>query len=125
MSRLVQGDVGSGKTMVAAAAAYLAVRNGHQAALMAPTEILARQHYASIVKMLKGTSCEGRVAVLTGSTKTRERREILERTLSGEVQILVGTHALIEDRVKFSNLGLVIIDEQHRFGVEQRARLWT
>ncbi|MBO7300651.1 MAG: ATP-dependent DNA helicase RecG [Tidjanibacter sp.] len=125
MNRLLQGDVGSGKTLVALMAMLLASDNGYQSCMMAPTEILARQHYASISKMLKGTSCEGRVAVLTGSTKTRERREILERTLSGEVQILVGTHALIEDRVKFDNLGLVVIDEQHRFGVEQRAKLWT
>ncbi len=125
MNRLLQGDVGSGKTLVALMAMLLASDNGYQSCMMAPTEILARQHYASISKMLKGTSCEGRVAVLTGSTKTRERREILERTLSGEVQILVGTHALIEDRVKFDNLGMVVIDEQHRFGVEQRAKLWT
>ena len=123
MNRLLQGDVGSGKTLVALMSMLLASDNGYQSCMMAPTEILARQHYASISKMLRGTSAEGRVAVLTGSTKTRERREILERTLSGEVQILVGTHALIEDRVQFDNLGLVIIDEQHRFGVEQRAKL--
>lgn len=125
MNRLLQGDVGSGKTLVALMSMLLASDNGYQSCMMAPTEILARQHYASISKMLTGTSCEGRVAVLTGSTKSRERREILERTLSGEIVILIGTHALIEDRVQFENLGLVVIDEQHRFGVEQRAKLWT
>lgn len=125
MNRLLQGDVGSGKTLVALMSMLLASDNGFQSCMMAPTEILARQHFASISKMLSGTSCEGRVAVLTGSTKTRERREILERTASGEILILIGTHALIEDRVKFQNLGLVVIDEQHRFGVEQRAKLWT
>ncbi len=125
MNRLLQGDVGSGKTLVALMSMLLASDNGFQSCMMAPTEILARQHFASISKMLSGTSCEGRVAVLTGSTKTRERREILERTLRGEVLILIGTHALIEDRVQFDNLGLVVIDEQHRFGVEQRAKLWT
>ena len=125
MNRLLQGDVGSGKTLVALMSMLLAGDNGYQSCMMAPTEILARQHYASITKMLAGTPCEGRVAVLTGSTKTRERREILERTLSGEVLILIGTHALIEDPVRFDNLGLVVIDEQHRFGVEQRAKLWT
>ena len=125
MNRLLQGDVGSGKTLVALMSMLLAADNGYQSCMMAPTEILARQHFASISKMLRGTSAEGRVAVLTGSTKTKERREILERTLSGEVLILVGTHALIEERVKFDNLGLVVIDEQHRFGVEQRAKLWT
>ena len=125
MNRLLQGDVGSGKTLVALMSMLLASDNGFQSCMMAPTEILARQHFASISKMLPGTSCQGRVAVLTGSTKTRERREILERTASGEILILIGTHALIEDRVKFQNLGLVVIDEQHRFGVEQRAKLWT
>jgi ATP-dependent DNA helicase RecG len=125
MNRLLQGDVGSGKTLVALMSMLLASDNGFQSCMMAPTEILARQHFASISKMLSGTSCQGRVAVLTGSTKTRERREILERTDSGEILILIGTHALIEDRVKFQNLGLVVIDEQHRFGVEQRAKLWT
>lgn len=125
MNRLLQGDVGSGKTLVALMSMLLAADNGFQSCMMAPTEILARQHHASISKMLAGTPAEGRVAVLTGSTKTRERREILERTLSGEVLILVGTHALIEDRVQFDNLGLVVIDEQHRFGVDQRAKLWT
>ena len=125
MNRLLQGDVGSGKTLVALMSMLLAADNGYQSCMMAPTEILARQHFASITKMLRGTAAEGRVAVLTGSTKVKERRQILERTESGEVLILIGTHALIEDRVKFGNLGLVVIDEQHRFGVEQRAKLWT
>lgn len=125
MNRLLQGDVGSGKTLVALMSMLLAGDNGYQSCMMAPTEILARQHFATISKMVAGTPCEGRVAVLTGSSRVKERREILERTLSGEVLILVGTHALIEDPVKFNNLGLVVIDEQHRFGVEQRAKLWT
>ena len=125
MNRLLQGDVGSGKTLVALMTMLLAADNGYQSCMMAPTEILARQHYASVARMLQGTAAEGRVAVLTGSTKTRERRDILARTLSGEVLILIGTHALIEDRVQFENLGMVVIDEQHRFGVEQRAKLWT
>ena len=125
MNRLLQGDVGSGKTLVALMSMLLAADNGFQSCMMAPTEILARQHYASISKMLSGTAAEGRVAVLTGSTKTRERKDILARTLNGEILLLVGTHALIEDRVQFDNLGLVVIDEQHRFGVDQRAKLWT
>lgn len=125
MNRLLQGDVGSGKTLVALMSMLLAADNGFQSCMMAPTEILARQHYASITKMLAGTPAEGRVAVLTGSTKTRERKDILARTLNGEILFLVGTHALIEDRVQFDNLGLVVIDEQHRFGVDQRAKLWT
>ena len=123
MNRLLQGDVGSGKTVVALLSMLLAGDNGFQSCMMVPTEILARQHYASISKMCEGVPV--RVAILTGTTKAKERREVLEALEAGEVDILVGTHALIEDRVKFSNLGLVIIDEQHRFGVEQRARLWT
>lgn len=123
MNRLLQGDVGSGKTLVALMAMLLAVDNGFQACIMAPTEILARQHYAGISKLLEGMDL--RVAVLTGSTKKRERTEIIEGLLSGEINILIGTHALIEDRVQFANLGFVVIDEQHRFGVEQRSRLWT
>ncbi|MDE6624278.1 MAG: ATP-dependent DNA helicase RecG [Alistipes sp.] len=123
MNRLLQGDVGSGKTLVALMSMLLAVDNGFQACMMAPTEILARQHVATIRRMLDGMPV--RVAVLTGSSKARERREALEGIASGEVDILVGTHALIEDRVQFANLGFVVIDEQHRFGVEQRARLWT
>lgn len=123
MNRLLQGDVGSGKTVVALLAMLLAVDNGFQACMMAPTEILARQHFATLSKMCDGTGV--RIAVLTGTTKTRERREILAALAAGEIDILVGTHALIEDRVQFSNLGFVVIDEQHRFGVEQRAKLWT
>ncbi len=123
MNRLLQGDVGSGKTMVALMSMLLAVDNGYQAAIMAPTEILARQHYASMSRMTEGMNL--RIAILTGSSKTKERREALERTAAGEVDILVGTHALIEDKVAFRQLGYVVIDEQHRFGVEQRARLWT
>ena len=123
MNRLLQGDVGSGKTLVALMSMLLAVDNGFQACMMAPTEILARQHFATISRMLDGLPV--RVAILTGASKTKERRQALEGIASGEVQILIGTHALIEDRVQFANLGFVVIDEQHRFGVEQRARLWT
>ena len=123
MNRLLQGDVGSGKTLVALLSMLLAVDNGFQACMMAPTEILARQHYATLTRLLDGLTV--RVAILTGASKARERRAALEGVASGEVQLLVGTHALIEDRVRFANLGLVVIDEQHRFGVEQRARMWT
>ncbi len=123
MNRLLQGDVGSGKTMVALMSMLLAVDNGFQACMMAPTEILARQHYATICRQTEGMNL--RVAILTGSSKAAERRYALEGVASGEVNILIGTHALIEDRVQFNNLGFVVIDEQHRFGVEQRARLWT
>ena len=123
MNRLLQGDVGSGKTMVALMTMLLAVDNGFQATMMAPTEILARQHYATISRMVEGLNI--RVGILTGSSKAKERREALEGIASGEINILIGTHSLIEERVKFSNLGFVVIDEQHRFGVEQRARLWT
>jgi len=123
MNRLLQGDVGSGKTMVALMTMLLAVDNGFQACMMAPTEILARQHFATFCRMLEGLPV--RTAVLTGSSKSRERREALEGIASGEIQLLIGTHALIEDKVQFRNLGFVVIDEQHRFGVEQRARLWT
>ena len=123
MNRLLQGDVGSGKTLVALMSMLLAVDNGFQACMMAPTEILARQHFATISRLLDGMPV--RVAILTGASKARERREALEGIASGEVHILIGTHALIEERVRFANLGLVVIDEQHRFGVEQRARLWT
>lgn len=122
MNRLVQGDVGSGKTAVALMSMLLANDNGYQACMMAPTEILARQHYESITSLLKGDLVK--VAVLTGST-TKKQRTVLHAALeSGEIDILVGTHALIEDKVVFKNLGLVVIDEQHRFGVEQRAKLW-
>ena len=123
MNRLLQGDVGSGKTVVALLTMLLAADNGFQSCMMVPTEILARQHYATIAKMVEGVGVN--IAILTGTTKAKERRTILERLASGEIDILIGTHALIEDRVQFSNLGLVIIDEQHRFGVEQRAKLWT
>ena len=122
MNRLIQGDVGSGKTVVALISMLLANDNGYQACMMAPTEILARQHYQSLVDLLKGELVN--VAVLTGNT-TKKQRTILHQQLeSGEIDILVGTHALIEDKVQFKNLGLVVIDEQHRFGVEQRAKLW-
>ncbi len=123
MNRLLQGDVGSGKTLVALISMLLAVDNGFQACMMAPTEILARQHFATIRRMTEGL--EVKVAILTGASKSRERREALEGIASGEVDILIGTHSLIEDKVKFRNLGFVVIDEQHRFGVEQRAKMWT
>lgn len=122
MNRLIQGDVGSGKTVVALISMLLANDNGYQACMMAPTEILARQHYQSLVDLLKGELVK--IAILTGNT-TKKQRVILHQELeAGEIDILVGTHALIEDKVKFKNLGLVVIDEQHRFGVEQRAKLW-
>ena len=123
MNRLLQGDVGSGKTMVALMSMLLAVDNGFQACMMAPTEILARQHFATISRQTEGMNL--RVAILTGASKAAERRKALEGIASGEIDILIGTHALIEDSVQFMNLGFVVIDEQHRFGVEQRARLWT
>ena len=122
MNRLLQGDVGSGKTIVALMTMLLAVDNGFQACLMAPTEILATQHYQSIANLLKDTGVE--VALLTGSSKTKERRLLDEQLQAGSLSILIGTHALLEDKVQFHNLGLAIIDEQHRFGVEQRAKLW-
>ena len=123
MNRLLQGDVGSGKTMVALMSMLLAVDNGYQACMMAPTEILARQHFATVSRLTEGMGLN--VAILTGASKTAERRRAIEGIVSGEVNILIGTHALIEDNVRFANLGYVVIDEQHRFGVEQRARLWT
>ena len=123
MNRLLQGDVGSGKTLVALLAMLLAIDNHCQACIMAPTEILAAQHYATIKGFLKDMSVQ--VALLTGSTKKKERNRILPAIANGEIQIVVGTHALIEDSVNFASLGLAIIDEQHRFGVEQRSRLWT
>lgn len=122
MNRLVQGDVGSGKTVVALMSMLLANDNGYQACMMAPTEILARQHYESLVGMLKGELAN--VAILTGTTTKKQRTVLHAQLENGEIDILVGTHALIEDKVKFKNLGLVVIDEQHRFGVEQRAKLW-
>ena len=121
MNRLVQGDVGSGKTMVAAAAAYAAAKNGKQSALMAPTEILAEQHYQSMSKLFEPMGI--RVSLLTGSMKPKEKKEIREAIASGEVDLVVGTHALITDATVFHDLGLVITDEQHRFGVGQRAKL--
>ena len=123
MNRLLQGDVGSGKTMVAVLTALIAVGNGYQACIMAPTEVLARQHFINISKYLAPTGV--RCALLTGSSKTSERRDIHAGLADGSIGILVGTHALIEDTVVFANLGLAIIDEQHRFGVEQRSKLWA
>jgi len=122
MNRLLQGDVGSGKTIVALLAMLLAVDNGYQACLMAPTEILAQQHFASIQGSLSTIGLT--VALITGSTKKVERKKILAALEEGSLYLLVGTHALIEETVKFNQLGLVVIDEQHRFGVAQRARLW-
>lgn len=122
MNRLVQGDVGSGKTVVALLSMLLAVDNGFQACLMAPTEILAQQHYKGITRLLGPDLAS--VQILTGSTPQKERRLLHQQLEDGTLQILIGTHALIEDKVKFLNLGLVVIDEQHRFGVEQRAKLW-
>ena len=121
MNRLVQGDVGSGKTMVAAAAAYCAIQNGRQAALMAPTEILAEQHYQSLGRLLSPLGI--RTELLTGSMTVKEKRLVRERIASGEAQLVVGTHALLSDTTSFQNLGVVITDEQHRFGVGQRAKL--
>ncbi len=122
MNRLLQGDVGSGKTMVAVLTALIAIGNGFQACIMAPTEVLAQQHFKNIQKFLAPTGV--RSALLTGSTKTAERREIHAGLEDGSIGIIVGTHALIEDNVIFKDLGLAIIDEQHRFGVEQRSKLW-
>ena len=122
MNRLLQGDVGSGKTMVAVLTALIAIGNGFQACIMAPTEVLAQQHFKNIQKFLEPTGVKS--ALLTGSTRTKERREIHQGLEDGSIGIIVGTHALIEDNVIFHNLGLAIIDEQHRFGVEQRSKLW-
>ncbi len=123
MNRLLQGDVGSGKTMVAVLSALIAVGNGYQACIMAPTEVLSQQHYANVSKYLKPTGV--RCALLTGTTTAARRREIHAGLQDGSIGILIGTHALIEDTVQFRALGLAIVDEQHRFGVEQRARLWN
>jgi ATP-dependent DNA helicase RecG len=122
MNRLLQGDVGSGKTVVALMSMLLAIDNGFQTCIMAPTEILANQHYQSIEHLINDEFLE--VALLTGSTPAKKRRVLHEKLESGELKILIGTHALIEDKVQFKNLGFVVIDEQHRFGVEQRAKLW-
>ena len=121
MNRLVQGDVGSGKTMVAAAAAYLAVKNGHQAALMAPTEILAEQHYASLGRLLSPLGI--RCSLLTGSLTPKQKKETRLLIENGETDLVIGTHALVADATVFRDLGLVIADEQHRFGVAQRSKL--
>ena len=122
MNRLLQGDVGSGKTLVGLLSMLIAKDNGYQSLLMAPTEILATQHYSTVAKYLEGTGVT--VSLLTGSSKTSERKIIHSQLLSGELDILIGTHALLEDIVQFKNLGLSIIDEQHRFGVKQRSKLW-
>ena len=121
MNRLVQGDVGSGKTVVAVVAIIAAIQSGYQAALMAPTEVLAEQHYRKLVGWFNLLHLP--VELLTGSTKAAKRRQIHSQLETGELPLLVGTHALIQDPVNFHRLGLVVIDEQHRFGVEQRARL--
>ena len=123
MNRLLQGDVGSGKTLVALMSMLIALDNGFQACMMAPTEILAAQHYETIKQFLFGMNV--RVELLMGSIKGKKREEILKGLLAGEVQILIGTHAVLEDTVGFSSLGMVVIDEQHRFGVAQRAKLWS
>ena len=122
MNRLLQGDVGSGKTIVALLSMLMAIDNGFQACIMAPTEILAQQHFTTISKEL--SEMDINVNILTGSKKTKARRELLEELENGKIQLLIGTHALLEDKVKFHNLGFVVIDEQHRFGVAQRAKLW-
>ena len=121
MNRLLQGDVGSGKTAVGSGIIYTVIRNGYQAALMVPTEILAAQHFESISKMLDGTGI--RISLLTGSVRAKEKREIKSDLLDGKIDLLIGTHAIIQNDVEFHNLGLVITDEQHRFGVKQRASL--
>lgn len=122
MNRLVQGDVGSGKTIVAFMSMLIAIDNGFQATLMAPTEILANQHFEGISELVK--NMDVRVEILTGSTKASKRKRLHNDLLLGEIDILIGTHALIEDKVKYKNLGIAIIDEQHRFGVKQRSKLW-
>ncbi len=122
MNRLLQGDVGSGKTIVALLAMFIAIDNGFQACLMAPTEILSAQHYNGLIELCKNMNTN--ISILTGSTKTLKRKELHKKLENGELDILIGTHALLEDKVKFKNLGLAIIDEQHRFGVKQRSKLW-
>lgn len=122
MNRLLQGDVGSGKTIVALLSMLIALDNGFQAALLAPTEILANQHFQTFSELLKPLNVQ--IKVLTGSVKTKDRKEIHEELENGKLQILIGTHALFEEKVQFNNLGLAIIDEQHRFGVEQRSKMW-
>lgn len=122
MNRLLQGDVGSGKTIVALMSMLIAADNGYQSCFMAPTEILARQHYESLESLLQNIAVK--ISILTGSSSAKEKREILRATADGEITILIGTHAIIEDAVQFKNLGLAIVDEQHRFGVAQRSKLW-
>ena len=122
MNRLLQGDVGSGKTIVALMSVLIAIDNGFQACLMAPTEILSVQHYNGLVELCKYLNIS--IYILTGSTKASDRKKIHEKLENGEINLLIGTHALLEDKVKFRNLGLAIIDEQHRFGVAQRSKLW-
>ncbi|HVZ96093.1 MAG TPA: ATP-dependent DNA helicase RecG, partial [Chitinophagaceae bacterium] len=123
MNRLLQGDVGSGKTIVALMSMLIAADNGFQSCFMAPTEILARQHYESVTHLLMNIPIN--IKVLTGSTPAKEKKEILRATENGDITILIGTHAVIEDSVVFRNLGLAIVDEQHKFGVAQRAKLWS
>ena len=123
MNRLLQGDVGSGKTLVALLCMLIAIDNGFQASIIAPTEILAQQHYNSIKNFLKDMPLN--VCLLTGSSKQKERKPLLNALAEGQVNILIGTHAILEDNVVFKNLGLAVIDEQHRFGVEQRAKMWS
>lgn len=123
MNRLLQGDVGSGKTIVALLTMLLALDNGYQSCMMAPTEILAQQHFNGLTELVKDMPVQ--IRLLTGSTKTAERKKIYKGLLDGSVHIIVGTHAVIEDKVQFQNFGLAIVDEQHRFGVAQRAKLWT
>jgi ATP-dependent DNA helicase RecG len=122
MNRLLQGDVGSGKTIVALMCMLLAKDNGFQSCLMAPTEILANQHFIGLSELAKNLNIN--IKILTGSSKTSERKIIHEELENGSLDIIIGTHALLEDKVKFHNLGLAVIDEQHRFGVEQRSKLW-
>jgi len=122
MNRLLQGDVGSGKTIVALMSMLIALDNNFQACLMAPTEILANQHFTGITELAQQLPIT--IKLLTGSTKIAQRRIIHEELEQGKLHILIGTHALLEDKVKFKNLGLAVIDEQHRFGVEQRSKLW-
>ena len=122
MNRLLQGDVGSGKTIVSLLSMLMAIDNNFQACLMAPTEILSRQHFETISNYLHYSNLN--VSLLTGSSKKKERNQILDGIKNGQINILIGTHALLEDSVKFNNLGMVVIDEQHRFGVAQRAKLW-
>ena len=123
MSRLVQGDVGSGKTIIALLALLLTASNGYQGALMAPTEVLAKQHFESICDLLKAHQISVNVELLTGSMTAKEKRAAYERIASGQAQIIIGTHALIQEKVNYQSLALVVTDEQHRFGVKQREKL--